>query len=108
MIETTVYQLPFYKQREIMKLPPSAKFILFLLKLKGSMNRKRIIQETMMPDRTVGFALKLLLDKNLIEKERAGSKKSLVYGKRRRRKQDRRIANYNLISTALPYEMAEV
>ncbi len=108
MIETDVYHLPFYREREIMKLPPSAKFILFLLKLKGAMNRKRIIQETMMPDRTVGFALKLLLDKNIIRKEDPSkARQALTKGRRKRRRIDRRITNYNLVSTMLPYEMAE-
>ena len=108
MTEIDVYHVPFYRERAIMKLPPSAKFILYLLKLKGSLNRKRIIQETMMPDRTVGFALKMLLDKGLIYKEDPSkSRQALTQGRRRRRKQDRRITNYNLVSSVFPYEMAE-
>ncbi len=95
----------FFQKREIMKLPPSAKFILYLLKFRGAMNRKRIIQETMMPDRTVGFALKLLLEKNLIRKEDPSlSQKTLATGRRKRRKRDRRITNYNLVNTILPFE----
>lgn len=100
---------PFYQKREIMKLPPSAKFILYLLRSKGAMNRKRIIQKTLMPDRTVGFALKLLLEKNLIRKE---DPEALIMRtsekRRRRRKRDRRITNYNIVSTILPFVMAEV
>ena len=107
MTESEVYHIPFYQQREIMKLPPSAKFILYLLKLKGPMNRKRIIQQTLMPDRTVGFALKLLLDKNLIYKEDPSESWKRTQGKRKRRRQDRRITNYNLVHAMLPYEMAE-
>jgi hypothetical protein len=108
MSETEVYHTQFYQQRKLMKLPPSAKFILYLLKLKGPMNRKRIIQETLMPDRTVGFALKLLLNESLIEKEDPSvTLARSLKGKRRRKKQDRRITNYTLVSTILPYEMAE-
>ncbi|MHA1265488.1 MAG: hypothetical protein ACTSRS_09660 [Candidatus Helarchaeota archaeon] len=111
MIETDVYKLPFFQQREIMKLPPSAKFILYLLKHKGAMNRKRIIQETMMPDRTVGFALKLLLEKRIIQKEdpkyATNDLQTSSIRRRKRRKQDRRITNYNLVSTILPYQLAE-
>ena len=96
----------FFQKRLIMKLPPSAKFIMYLLKFRGSMNRKRIIQETMMPDRTVGFALKLLLEKNLIRKEDPSlNQKVSVNGRRKRRKRDRRITNYNLVNTILPFEI---
>ncbi|MFX1296879.1 MAG: hypothetical protein ACFFD2_18735 [Promethearchaeota archaeon] len=108
MSENKVYRSSFYEQRKIMKLPPSAKFILFLLKLKGPMNRKKIIQESLMPDRTIGFALKLLLDKGLIKKEDPNStSKSSSKGKRKYRKQDRRITNYSLASIILPYEVVE-
>ena len=96
----------FYQKREIMRLPPSAKFIMYLLRMKGAMNRKRIIQETLMPDRTVGFALKLLLEKNLIKKEDRDGIMNPSSGQRRRRhKRDRRITKYNLISSILPYEI---
>lgn len=106
MTEVDVYRAPFYQEREIMRLPPSAKFILYLLKLKGPMNRKRIIKETLMPDRTVGFALKLLLDKNLISKEDpTTSNGNSVTRQRRRQKQDRRITNYTLVSSIFPQEM---
>ena len=112
MTETEVledtYSLPFYKQREILRLPPSAKFILYLLKLKGPMNRKRIIQETLMPDRTVGFALKLLLERNIVRKEDPSvSNRFTAHGRRKKRKIDRRITNYNLVHTMLPFELAE-
>ncbi|HUY00250.1 MAG TPA: hypothetical protein VMV49_11885 [Candidatus Deferrimicrobium sp.] len=97
------YQPSFYQHRVIMKLPPSAKFILYLLKLRGSMNRKRIIQNTMMPDRTVGFALKMLLEHQLIEKEdpTATTKRSTLKGRKSRRI-DHRITNYTLVSKIIP------
>jgi len=94
----------FYQRREIFKLPPSAKFILFLLKLKGPLNRKRIIQETIMPDRTVGFALKKLLMKNLIQKvDIQATRDKSLQRKRRKRKLDRRVTYYNLSSGLLPF-----
>jgi len=99
--------LPYYLKREISSLPPSAKFIIYLLKNKGVMNRKEIILNTLMPDRTVGFALKLLKEKNLIEI--ADPKKLLnereMPRRKRRMKIDRRITNYNLTSAVLPYLM---
>ncbi len=109
MNESEVYHSPFDQQRKVMSLPPSAKFILYLLKLKGPMNRKKIILETLMPDRTVGFALKLLLEENFIEKQDQDEiDMTHSNGKRKRRRQDRRITNYNLTSAYFPYEMAEV
>ena len=107
MTENEIYLSTFYQQRKIMKLPPSAKFIIYLLK-KGPMNRKRLIQETLMPDRTVGFALKLLLEEGFITKESSTFKtKKSSTEKSRRRRQDRRIINYNLVSSMFPPEMAE-
>ena len=103
MNEIEVYHIPFDQQRELMKLPPSAKFILFLLKLKGPLNRKRIIEETMMPDRTVGFALKLLVKSRLVKKEAPSAYvKTKTHRGRKKRKIDRRITNYNLVHTMLP------
>ena len=98
----------FSVRREIMKLPPSAKFILYLIKLRGPLNRKRIIEETLMPDRTVGFALKMLMDKNFIHKVNVGNvQRPATQGRRRRRRKDRRITNYDLVSGLLPIIMAE-
>lgn len=99
-------QMGFFQKREIMKLPPSAKFIMYLLKIKGPMNRKHIIKETMMPDRTVGFALKKLLQKSLIEKVDGDiTERNSLKRRRRRARQDKRITNYNLVSTVLPFDL---
>ena len=54
--------------RAIYNLPPSAKFILYILNRKGETSRKEIINETLLSSRTVGHALKVLLDSNLVEK----------------------------------------
>ncbi|HUX98097.1 MAG TPA: hypothetical protein VMV49_00965 [Candidatus Deferrimicrobium sp.] len=106
MSEIEMYHIPFEQQRELQELPPSAKFIIFLLKTKGSMNRKKIIEETLMPDRTVGFALRLLLQKRLIKKEDPNDM-NLFGVKHKRHRKDKRIINYNLVSTMLSYGMAE-
>ena len=96
--------LPYLQRREINQLPPSAKFIVYLLKMKGTLNRKEIIQNTLMPDRTVGFALKLLKEKSLIE---IVDPRSLLPNPSLRRKRhakpDRRITNYKLVSAVMPY-----
>lgn len=96
------YQNHFDNEREVLKLPPSCKFILYLLKQKGPMNRKRIIFETSMPDRTVGFAIRMLLKKGFIVKEDSNNaNKELLKEKRRRHKVDHRIASYNIASNLL-------
>ena len=102
-LDLEAYSPSFNFHRIIMKLPPSAKFVMYLLKLKGALNRKKIIQQTIMPDRTVGFALKLLLELNLIRKEFPSEmrQKAAVKGRRRRRI-DRRITNYTLVSKISP------
>jgi hypothetical protein len=99
----------YLQRREINQLPPSAKFIVYLLKMKGTLNRKEIIQNTLMPDRTVGFALKLLKEKRLIEVVDPRSLLPNPSERRRRRiKPDRRITNYKLISTVMPYLMGSI
>lgn len=103
---TEVYEPLFNNEHEILKLGPSAKFILYLLKQKGPMNRKRIIFETMMPDRTVGFALRMLLQRNLIEKvDSLTDNKEFSQGRHKKHKIDHRITNYRIISSILPIEM---
>jgi hypothetical protein len=100
---------PYLQKREISQLPPSAKFIIYLLKMKGTLNRKEIIQNTMMPDRTVGFALKLLKEKTLIEIVDPRTLIPALSQRRKRRiKPDRRITNYKLVSTVIPYLMGNV
>ncbi|MDD1776536.1 MAG: hypothetical protein LUQ65_00070 [Candidatus Helarchaeota archaeon] len=100
---------PYLQKREINQLPPSAKFIIYLLKMKGTLNRKEIIQNTLMPDRTVGFALKLLKEKSLIEIVDPRTLIPALSQRRKRRiKPDRRITNYKLVTTVVPYLMGNV
>jgi len=90
-------------ERDFLKLPPSCKFVLYLLKQKGPMNRKVIIFETNMPDRTVGFAIRMLLKKGFIYKENSNiANKVLLKERRRRHKIDHRIATYNIASNLIP------
>lgn len=108
IITRTSHRNFFALQRQIMKLPPSAKFILFLLKLKGPLNRKKIIGQTLMPDRTVGFAIKKLVEHGLIQKQDPNFQlRSQPQRGRRRRRQDRRITNYYLTSPLSSMELVE-
>ncbi len=47
-------------------LPPSANFVFYVLERKGPMARYRILNETNLPDRTLGYALDSLLKKGLV------------------------------------------
>ena len=49
-------------------LPPSANFVFFVLDRHGPMPRRRLLVETNLPDRTLGYALETLLDRGLVIK----------------------------------------
>ncbi|NHJ13864.1 MAG: winged helix-turn-helix transcriptional regulator [Candidatus Thorarchaeota archaeon] len=50
------------------ELPPSAKLVLKVLEYQGQLTQKEIIEETMLPARTVRYALSLLISEGLIKK----------------------------------------
>lgn len=61
-----------YKKVELAKalieMPPSAKLVLKVLEYEGPMTQKDIVQRTLLPPRTVRYALSLLLRKGLVMK----------------------------------------
>ncbi|MHA1864381.1 MAG: hypothetical protein ACTSWA_11485 [Candidatus Thorarchaeota archaeon] len=50
------------------ELPPSAKLVLKVLEYQGQLSQKEIIEETMLPARTVRYALSLLLNEGVVKK----------------------------------------
>ncbi len=56
--------------KELQTLPPSAKLILTVLKYEKKLSLKEIIRKTMLPRRTVSYAIKLLLEKGLIKESK--------------------------------------
>ena len=50
------------------KLPPSAAFVFYVLDRQGPLPRYRLLDETMLSDRTLGYALEILLRKGLVER----------------------------------------
>jgi len=61
------------QSKDILDLPPSAKFVLKVLEYEGTLSQTDIIRKTLLPPRTVRYALSLLLRKGLIkEKELLG------------------------------------
>ncbi|RDE16009.1 MAG: sugar kinase [Candidatus Thorarchaeota archaeon] len=51
------------------ELPPSAKLVLKVLEYQDQMSQKEIIEETMLPPRTVRYALSLLMSEGLVTKK---------------------------------------
>ncbi|NHK31686.1 MAG: MarR family transcriptional regulator [Asgard group archaeon] len=49
-------------------LPPSANFVFYVLDRLGPLPRHRLLDETKLPDRTLGYALETLLKKGLVIK----------------------------------------
>ncbi|MFX0057361.1 MAG: MarR family transcriptional regulator [Candidatus Hodarchaeota archaeon] len=54
----------------LVSLSPSSKFILYLLKQIGPLTPKEILYKTLLPKRTVAYALKVLQDKHFIKKSK--------------------------------------
>lgn len=53
---------------DLLDMPPSAKFVLKILEIKGPMSVKELADETMLPERTVRYALSELLRRGLVRK----------------------------------------
>ncbi|MFW9871216.1 MAG: sugar kinase [Candidatus Thorarchaeota archaeon] len=51
------------------ELPPSAKLVFKILEYKGQLTQKEIIEETLLPPRTVRYALSLLMSEGLVDKK---------------------------------------
>ncbi|MFX1605070.1 MAG: hypothetical protein ACFFDD_04120 [Promethearchaeota archaeon] len=51
------------------ELPPSAKLVFKVLEYQGQLSQKEIVEETMLPPRTVRYALSLLMSEGLVTKK---------------------------------------
>ncbi|WP_342765645.1 helix-turn-helix domain-containing protein [Methanolobus chelungpuianus] len=54
------------KHIKLEKLPPSAKLVFNVLKANGQMTQKDIIRETVLPSRTVRYAISRLKDEQIL------------------------------------------
>ncbi|MGQ4873473.1 MAG: MarR family transcriptional regulator [Promethearchaeia archaeon] len=68
IVEDKYYVENYNKQRHLYNLSPSSKFILYILKQRGPLNQKEILRKTLLPKRTIAYALKKLQDLNFITK----------------------------------------
>lgn len=71
MIVEDIYTVSNYEERaELISLSPSSKFILYLIKQRGPLKEKEIINKTLLPKRTVAYALRKLQERSFIRKSK--------------------------------------
>ena len=71
MIVQDIYTVSNYEERaELISLSPSSKFILYLIKQRGPLKEKEIINKTLLPKRTVAYALRKLQERSFIRKSK--------------------------------------
>jgi len=69
MIVEDKYSVSNYEEMiNLYSLSPSSKFILYLLKQRGPLSQIDILKKSLLPKRTVAYALKKLQENNFIKK----------------------------------------
>jgi DNA-binding transcriptional ArsR family regulator len=53
-------------EERLRELPPSAKLVAKVLEIEGSLAQGQLVEETLLPDRTVRYALNRLEDTDLV------------------------------------------
>lgn len=53
---------------ELQQMPPSAKLVFKVLEWNGELTQRQIVEESMLPQRTVRYALSELENEDLVEK----------------------------------------
>ena len=67
MIVNDLYSVDSYSRRSsLVSLSPSGKFILYIIKQRGPLAQKDILDKTLLPKRTVAYSLKKLLEEHFI------------------------------------------
>lgn len=78
MIVEDKYSVSNYEEKiNLYSLSPSSKFILYLLKQRGPLNQMEILKKSLLPKRTVAYALKKLQENNFIKKSKDTSDKRI-------------------------------
>ncbi|MHA2392413.1 MAG: MarR family transcriptional regulator [Promethearchaeota archaeon] len=70
IVEDRYYVSNYEEKINLYSLSPSSKFILYLLKQRGPLTQMEILSKTLLPKRTVAYALKKLQDNNFISKSK--------------------------------------
>ena len=80
MIINDMYSIKDYStHKKLISLPPSSKFILYLLKRKGPLSQRKIIKMSLLPKRTVVYSLKKLGEQDFIRKYADGKDKRIRF-----------------------------
>jgi DNA-binding MarR family transcriptional regulator len=80
MIVNDMYSINDYStHKKLISLPPSSKFILYLLKRKGPLSQRQIIKMSLLPKRTVVYSLKKLTEQDFARKFAAGKDKRIRF-----------------------------
>ncbi|MFW9829458.1 MAG: MarR family transcriptional regulator [Promethearchaeota archaeon] len=72
MIVEDKYSVSSYEEKNnLYSLSPSSKFILYILKQRGPLSQIEILKKSLLPKRTVAYALKKLQEYDFIERFKA-------------------------------------
>ncbi|MHA1986445.1 MAG: MarR family transcriptional regulator [Promethearchaeota archaeon] len=80
MIVNDMYSIKDYStHKKLISLPPSSKFILYLLKRKGPLSQRQVIKQSLLPKRTVVYSLKKLAEQKFVRKYADGKDKRIRF-----------------------------
>ncbi|QIO25117.1 winged helix-turn-helix transcriptional regulator [Haloarcula sp. JP-L23] len=57
------------RRKHLLDAPPSAKLVYKTLEYEGELTQGQLSEETLLPTRTVRYALKELMDRNVVEEQ---------------------------------------
>lgn len=77
IVEDKYFVLNHEAKENLYSLSPSSKFILYLLKQRGPLSQIEILKKTLLPKRTVAYALKKLQEKNFVKKRKDNKDKRI-------------------------------
>ncbi|MHA2088769.1 MAG: MarR family transcriptional regulator [Promethearchaeota archaeon] len=75
IVEDKYYVSDYEEKVSLYSLSPSSKFILYLLKQWGPLTQTEILKKTLLPKRTVAYALKKLQENRFIKKSKDNADK---------------------------------
>ena len=75
IVEDKYFVSTYEDKTNLYSLSPSSKFILYLLKQRGPLSQMDILKKTLLPKRTVAYALKKLQENNFIRKFKGNTDK---------------------------------
>ncbi len=75
IVEDKYFVSTYEEKTNLYSLSPSSKFILYLLKQRGPLSQMDILKKTLLPKRTVAYALKKLQENNFIKKTKDNTDK---------------------------------